>query len=236
MMPARSVHMIFRQLFDAQTSTFTYLLADAKTREAVLIDPVLEHVERDLTLLRELGLTLSRVLETHVHADHITGAGHLRERTGCKVGASAKGAQCVDLHLNEGDVLTVGGLRIQVLATPGHTDDSQSFVVEDRVFTGDCLLIRSAGRTDFQNGNAGQLYDSITQVLFKLPDETWVYPGHDYKGHHVSTIGEERQFNARVAGRNRDAFVTLMTSLKLEPPKNLDIAVPANRACGQRQV
>ncbi|QRK10739.1 MBL fold metallo-hydrolase [Archangium violaceum] len=225
--------MLFRQLFDAETWTYTYLIADEATREAALIDPVLEQVDRDLQLLTELGLKLTLVLETHVHADHITGAGQLRERTGARVAASPAGAPCVDLQVKDGEELAVGGLRIQVIATPGHTDDSLSFLVGNKLFTGDALLIRACGRADFQNGNAGQLYDSITGRLFTLPDETEVYPGHDYAGLMMSTIGEEKRHNPRLAGKSREAFIEFMNNRKLAPPKKLDIAVPANRACGK---
>jgi sulfur dioxygenase len=225
--------MLFRQLFDPETSTYTYLIADEMTREAALIDPVLEQVERDRQVVAELGLKLTLVLETHIHADHVTGAGRLRELTGARVAASASGAPCVDLAVKDGEVLALGGLSIQVLATPGHTDDSVSFRVGSRVFTGDALLIRACGRTDFQNGDAGQLYDSITHKLFSLPDETEVYPGHDYAGLTMSTIGEEKRHNPRLAGRSREGFIELMNSRKLAPPKKLDVAVPANRACGK---
>jgi len=225
--------MIFRQLFDQETWTYTYLIADEATREAALIDPVLEQVERDLRMVSELGLKLTRVLETHVHADHVTGAGKLRELTGARVAASPSGAPCVDEQVKDGDVLALGGLRVEVIATPGHTDDSLSFRVGNKLFTGDALLIRSCGRTDFQNGNAGQLYDTITGKLFTLPEETEVYPGHDYAGLTMSTIGEEKRHNPRLAGRSREWFIEFMNSRKLAPPKKLDIAVPANRACGK---
>ncbi|MBZ4421591.1 MBL fold metallo-hydrolase [Myxococcus sp. RHSTA-1-4] len=225
--------MLFRQLFDAETSTYTYLLADEATREAALIDPVLEQVERDLKLVSELGLKLVLVLETHVHADHITGAGVLREKTGATVVASGQGAPCVDRKVVHGDVVRLGGLEVKVLETPGHTDDSLSFLCEGRLFTGDALLIRATGRTDFQNGDPGQLYDSITGHLFTLPDETGVYPGHDYAGHAMSTIGEEKRHNPRLAGKSRDAFITFMKNRQIPPPKRLDVAVPANRACGR---
>ncbi len=224
--------MIFRQLFDTESSTYTYLVADPLSRQAALIDPVIEQTERDLTLLKELGLTLTHVLETHVHADHVTAAGQLRERTGCQVVASTKGAACVNVHVQHGDVVKVGALSFRVLATPGHTDDSLSYLLGDRVFTGDALMVRGTGRTDFQNGNAGHLYDAITQVLFTLPDETLVYPGHDYKGRTATTIGEEKHFNPRLTGKDRAAFIQLMSELHLPPPKKLEIAVPANRACG----
>lgn len=225
--------MIFRQLFDTDSSSYTYLAGDLATGQAALIDPVLEQLERDLTLVKELGLTLTHVLETHVHADHVTASGRLRERTGCQVVTGAAGASCANVHVRHGDEVRVGGLTFRVLETPGHTDDSVSYLLGDRIFTGDALLVRGTGRTDFQNGSAGQLYDSITQVLFTLPEETLVYPGHDYQGRTVTTIGEEKRFNPRVAGRDRAAFIQLMAELNLPPPKKLDIAVPANRACGR---
>lgn len=225
--------LLLRQLFDAETSTYTYLLADEETREAALIDPVLEQVERDSQLLEELGLKLTVVLETHVHADHVTGAGALRERTGATVVASGRGAPCVDRKVAHGDVVRVGRLEVQVLETPGHTDDSLSFLCQGKLFTGDALLIRACGRTDFQNGDAGQLYDAITGRLFALPDATEVYPGHDYAGLTVSTIGEEKRHNPRLAGKSREAFITFMNNRQLAPPKKLDVAVPANRACGR---
>lgn len=224
--------MIFRQLFDPESSTYTYLIADPVSRQAALIDPVLEQTERDLTLVNELGLRLTHVLETHVHADHVTGAGQLRERTGCMVVASNLGASCVNVHVRHGDVVHVGELSITVLATPGHTDDSMSFLLGDHLFTGDALMVRGTGRTDFQNGDAGQLYDSITQVLFALPDSTRVYPAHDYKGRMMTTIDEEKRFNPRLAGKDRAAFIQIMDELHLPRPKKIDIAVPANRACG----
>jgi sulfur dioxygenase len=227
--------MIFRQLFDSESSTYTYLMGDPATRQAVLIDPVIEQAERDLTLVRELDLTLTHVFDTHVHADHITAAGVLRERTGCTVVGSERGAPCVNLQVRHGDELLVGQLLFRVLATPGHTDDSVSYLLGDRVFTGDALLIRANGRTDFQNGNAGQLHDSITRVLFALPDETLVYPGHDYKGRTVTTIGEEKRHNPRFAGKTREEFIHIMENLHLPPPKKLDVAVPANRACGKTE-
>jgi glyoxylase-like metal-dependent hydrolase (beta-lactamase superfamily II) len=181
----------------------------------------------------ELGLRLTWVLETHVHADHTTAAGLLRERTGARTAASAAGAPCVDVPLQPGEVVRVGELTITALATPGHTDDGMSFVVPGHVFTGDTLLIRGCGRSDFQNGDAGQLHDSITRQLFALPDETVVLPGHDYRGMTTSTIGEERRHNPRLAGQTREQFITLMGELRLAPPRRLDEAVPANRACGQ---
>lgn len=224
--------MLFRQLFDMESSTYTYLLADPATREAVLIDPVLEQVERDLRLLTELGLKLTVVMETHVHADHITSAGLLRARTGAQVMASARGAPCVDRQLVHGDLVRVGGLALRVLETPGHTDDSLSFLCDGRLFTGDALLVRGTGRTDFQNGDPGQLYDSITREFFTLPDATELYPGHDYAGFTASSVGEEKRHNPRLAGKSREDFITFMNERRIPPPRKLDVAVPANRACG----
>lgn len=225
--------MIFRQLFDANTSSYTYLIADESSRKAGLIDPVLEQLDRDLELIRELGLDLVYVFDTHVHADHVTGAAAIRDRTTARTVASFRGAPCADLHVKHGDLLRIGNLSVTVLETPGHTEDSLSFRVDDRVFTGDALLIRSCGRTDFQNGDAGALYGSVTGVLFALPDATLVYPGHDYKGHAVSTIGEEKRWNRRVAGRKERDFVALMSELHLPAPRNIATAVPANRVCGR---
>ena len=222
-----------RQLFDADSSTFTYLVADPESGEAALIDPVRSQMARDLTLLRELGLELRYVLETHVHADHVTAAGALRIATEALTVCGQGGAQCADLQLAHGEMLRLGRLTITVLATPGHTDDSVSFLVEDAVFTGDALLVRGTGRTDFQNGDPGALYDSITRVLFKLPDETRVFPAHDYRGMTATTIGEEKRLNPRLAGKSRDEFIALMRALALPPPKHLAEAVPANRACGE---
>lgn len=230
--------MLLRQLFDKETSTYTYLLADAATGDAALIDPVKEQIERDLSLLRELGLTLRWVLETHVHADHVTAAGLLRERTGAKTAASAVGAPCVDRALSSGDTVEVGGFSIRVLETPGHTDDGISYFVEEsvgHVFTGDTLLVRGCGRADFQNGNPSQLYRSINEVLFRLPPATIVWPGHDYKGHSQSTIAEETQFNPRISGKSEAEFIAIMNALNLPKPAKIDIAVPANRACGSIQ-
>lgn len=227
--------MLFRQLFDAETGTYTYLLADPQTREAVLIDPVLEQVDRDAALLEELGLKLVYTLETHVHADHITGADRLRERLGSRsVVHKNGGAECADVLVDDGDVLEVGSLRIEVRYTPGHTNGDVSYVVGDRVFTGDSLLIGGCGRTDFQQGDPGRLYDSIHNKLFTLPDDTLVYPGHDYQGRRVSTIAQEKETNARLGGgRSRDSFIELMNALALPYPRKIDVSLPANRECGR---
>jgi sulfur dioxygenase len=224
--------MIFRQLFDSESSTYTYLLGDEATRQAVLIDPVLEQVDRDLQLVGELDLTLTHVFDTHVHADHVTASGLLRERTQATVVGGVGGASCANVQVRHGDEVRVGQLVFQVLATPGHTDDSVSYFIGDRVFTGDALLVRGTGRTDFQNGNAAQLYDSLTRVLFSLPDATLVYPAHDYKGRTVTSIAEEKRHNPRVAGKSQAEFIHIMENLHLPKPRKLDVAVPANRACG----
>lgn len=225
--------MILRQLFDPESSTYTYLLGDPDTRAAALVDPVLENLERDLKLVGELGLHLEVVIDTHVHADHVTAAGRLRERTGARTVASDAGAPCVDQRVAHGDVVRVGNLPVHVLSTPGHTDDSVCLLVLGHVLTGDTLLVRGCGRSDFQNGDPSRLYDSITRVLFSLPDETVVLPGHDYRGFTRTTIGEEKRNNPRLAGVTRKGFVALMNQLNLPPPKKLDTAVPANRACGR---
>ncbi|MFP2957346.1 MBL fold metallo-hydrolase [Myxococcus sp. 1LA] len=224
--------MIFRQLFDSESSTYTYLIGDEATRQAVLIDPVLEQAHRDLKWVAELELTLTHVFDTHVHADHVTASGLLREHTQALVVGGVGGARCADVQVRHGDAVRVGTLTFQALATPGHTDDSISYLLGDRVFTGDALLVRGNGRTDFQNGNASQLYDSLTRVLFALPDETLVYPGHDYLGRTATSIAEEKRHNPRVAGRSREEFVHFMENLNLPKPKKFDVAVPANQACG----
>lgn len=227
--------MLLRQLFDLQSSTYTYLLADPDSRQAALIDPVEGQLARDVQLLRELGLQLSYALETHVHADHITASGQLRDKLGCVTVGSVKGARCTDIQLSGGEELALGALRIGALPTPGHTDDSLSYHIPGHVFTGDALLIRGTGRTDFQHGDAGTLYDSLTQVLFRLPDNTVVWPGHDYHGQTCSTIGEEKQHNPRLGQHDRAAFIALMDNLNLPPPKLITEAVPRNRACGRTE-
>lgn len=227
--------MLFRQLFDEATWTYTYLIADPGTKEAILVDPVAEQVERDLRILKELGLTLRYCLETHIHADHITGTGKLRDATGCLgvVPADAQ-AVCADRVMRDGEVLQLGSLRIEAIATLGHTDSHVAYLVNGtHLLTGDSLLIRGCGRTDFQSGNAGAMYDAITQRLFTLPDETLVYPGHDYKGETVSTIGEEKQWNPRFVGQTRESFIDLMANLNLPNPKKIMEAVPANQECGK---
>lgn len=225
--------MIFRQLFDTESSTYTYFLADEESREAIFIDPVGSHVEDYLKLLETHGCQLKYSLETHVHADHVTGSGLLRQRTSAQTGVNQQcGAVSADMQLQHGDSLTFGKHTIQVIATPGHTPGSTSFLISNRVFTGDALLINGCGRTDFQGGDAGAQYDGIMQRLFTLPDETLVYPGHDYNGKRVSCIGQERSINPRLAGKSREEFIHIMNSLNLPKPKLIDIAVPANRMCG----
>jgi len=228
--------MIFRQLFDSVSSTYTYLIASRHGGEALIIDPVLEKVDRYLQLVRELDLKLVKAVDTHLHADHVTGLGALRDRTHCiTVMGEQTHADVVSMRVTEGDCIEIEGLNLDVLYTPGHTDDSYSFLMGDRVFTGDTLLIRGTGRTDFQNGNACAQYDSIFGKLLKLPNETLVYPAHDYKGDTVSTIGEEKQFNPRLKVGSVDEYVDLMNNLKLPNPKMMDVAVPANMHVGLHQ-
>jgi glyoxylase-like metal-dependent hydrolase (beta-lactamase superfamily II)/rhodanese-related sulfurtransferase len=228
--------MIFRQLFDSASGTYTYLLASRRGGEALIIDPVLERVERYLQLVRELDLRLVKAVDTHLHADHVTGLGALRDRTHCiTVMGEHTQADVVSMRVAEGDYVGIEGVRLDVLYTPGHTDDSYSFLLADRVFTGDTLLIRGTGRTDFQNGDPRAQYDSIFNKLMKLPDETLVYPAHDYKGESVSTIGEEKNFNPRLRVKSIDEYVDLMNNLKLPNPKMMDVAVPANMHVGLRQ-
>ena len=212
--------MIFRQLFDSVSGTYTYLIASRHGGEALIIDPVLEKVDRYLQLVRELELKLVKAVDTHLHADHVTGLGALRDRTHCiTVMGEQTHADVVSMRVTEGDCIEIDGLSLAVLYTPGHTDDSYSFLMGDRVFTGDTLLIRGTGRTDFQNGNARAQYDSIFGKLLKLPNDTLVYPAHDYKGDTVSTIGEEKQFNPRLKVGSVDEYVDLMNNLKLPNPK-----------------
>jgi len=224
---------MFRQFYDEASSTLTYLLADANSRQAVLIDPVTENIDDYLGIINQHGLALLYSLETHVHADHITGGGKLKNITQAKTAVStACGADTADIQLNDGDVITFGEENIRVIATPGHTAGSVSFLWRDRLFTGDSLLINGCGRTDFQSGDAGKLYDAITKRLFTLPGETLVYPGHDYNGRRVSSIAQEKGINPRLANKTRDEFIELMANLNLPKPKMIDIAVPANRKCG----
>ena len=220
--------MTFRQLFDTDSSTLTYLLADQQGI-AVIIDTVLEHVETYLLLLDSLKLTLHWVLDTHVHADHITGARAIKKRTSATTAiAENSGATGYDRQLVDGETLVFGNESIRVIATPGHTPGSLCYLWRDRLFTGDTLMINTCGRTDFQSGSSTAMYHSITQKLFVLPDETLVYPSHDYKGRRVSCIGEEKALNVRIAGKTLDEFVRIMDNLNLAPPKRIHEAVPAN--------
>jgi sulfur dioxygenase len=228
--------MIFRQLFDSTSGTYTYILASRPGGEALIIDPVLEKVDRYLQLIRELDLKLVKAVDTHLHADHITGLGALRDRTHCiTVMGEQTHADVVSMRVAEGDRVEIEGLRLDVLYTPGHTDDSYSYLLPDRVFTGDTLLIRGTGRTDFQNGDPRAQYDSIFNKLLKLPEATLVYPAHDYKGDTVSTIGEEKLFNPRLKVKSMDEYTELMNNLKLPNPKMMDVAVPANMRVGLHQ-
>ena len=231
--------MLFRQMFEPQSSAYTYLIACPDSREAALIDPVLETAERDLAVLAELGLTLKYTLETHIHADHVTGAARLRQATGSKIALPALSkASHADLALREGEPVTVGSLRIHPLHTPGHTADHHGYRLDTpcgaMLFTGDALLIDGCGRTDFQNGDAATLYRSVHDKFFSLPDDTLVYPGHDYQQRRVSSIGQEKARNPRLGGgKSLDEFVAIMAALGLPRPKKMDVAVPANQLCGE---
>jgi glyoxylase-like metal-dependent hydrolase (beta-lactamase superfamily II) len=231
--------MIFRQLSEPASCTYTYLVACCQTRQAVLVDPVLETVERDLSVLQELELELAFTLETHIHADHITSAARLRSLTGCRVAYPAIDMPPeADLAVSEVDALPVGAINLQPLFTPGHTDAHHSYLVDDRgtlrVLTGDALLIDGCGRTDFQCGDAGTLFRSVHDKIFVLPEDTLIFPGHDYNHRRVSTVGQERARNPRLgAGKSLEEFISIMAALDLPSPKQLEIAVPANRRCGE---
>ena len=228
--------MIFRQLFEPVSGTYSYLLASRRGGEAMIIDPVLEKVDRYLQLVEQLDLKLVKAVDTHLHADHITGLGALRDRTHCitVMGEQSK-VDIVSMRLADGDYLQIEGMSLEVIYTPGHTDDSYSFRMDDRVFTGDTLLIRGTGRTDFQNGDPRAQYESIFNRLLKLPDETLVYPAHDYKGDTVSTIAEERAHNPRLQVKSVDEYIAIMNGLNLSNPKMMDVAVPANMHQGLAQ-
>lgn len=226
--------MLFRQLFDVKSSTYSYLLAGRAGGEALLIDPVIDQLPAYLRLIEELDLKLAVALDTHTHADHVTALGALRDELACvtRMGEQSQ-AECVSASFRDGETIAVDGVSLKALYTPGHTDDSYSFVAADRVFTGDALLIRGTGRTDFQNGDAYAAYESLFDRLLKLPDETAVYPGHDYKGWTVSSIGEERRHNPRLQVTNAQEYAQLMSELDLPRPELMDVAVPANRRCGR---
>ena len=230
--------MIFRQLFEPVSSTYTYLLADEDTRRAILIDPVVEEVETYAALFAELDLTLAYTLETHVHADHVTAGAALRDRFGSRtVVHHDGGAACADVPVKHGDHIRAGAIDLEVRETPGHTSGCVAYVGADRVFTGDALLIGGCGRTDFQQGDAGVLYDSVHGQIFSLPPDTLVYPAHDYKGRTITTVKEEVVTNARLGGgRTKAEFIELMANLKLAYPKQIDRAVPANQQCGREVI
>jgi len=228
--------MIFQQLFDEESSTFTYVLASRKGGEALIIDPVLGHVQNYLNLMERLELKLVKAVDTHVHADHITGLGELRDKTRCiTIMGEQSPVDVVSMRVKEGDTIDIDGLSLNVLYTPGHTIDSYSFQLPGGIFTGDTLLIRGTGRTDFQNGDARAQYDSLFNKLLRLPDATLVYPAHDYKGETVSTIGDERLRNPRLQVNSIEQYVELMNNLNLPNPKLMDVAVPANLTIGHRQ-
>ena len=225
--------MIFRQLFDKISSTYTYLIASAAGREALIIDPVLENVEQYIKLLKELDLKLVKVIDTHIHADHISGIAELRDKTNCvTVMGDKTPADVVAMRVADEETIKIDGIDLKALYTPGHTSESFSFLMKDRVFTGDTLLIRGTGRTDFQNGDPRDSYNSIFNKLLKLPEATLVYPAHDYKGEMVSTIGEEKYFNPRLQVRSAEEYIDIMNNLNLPDPKMMDVAVPSNLNLG----
>ena len=229
--------MIFRQLYDSTSSTYTYLLAERMGGEALIIDPVYEHLDNYLKLLHELDLKLVFAIDTHIHADHVTGIGQLASSTQCvsAIGEQAK-AECVSIKFTDGELIKADNLSVRAMYTPGHTDDSYSFVMNERVFTGDTLLIRGTGRTDFQNGDPSAQYDSLFNKLLILPEQTLVYPAHDYEGRTVSSIFEEKHFNPRLQVASRQEYVDQMNALELDPPRLIDVAVPANQQCGLKMV
>lgn len=229
--------MIFRQLIDPVSSTYTYLIAERRGGEALIIDPVIERVDRYLELIRELDLKLVVAMDTHIHADHVTGIGKLSMSTRCAsaMGEQAK-AECATMHFREDEIIRADGISLKAIYTPGHTDDSYSFMMKDRVFTGDTLMIRGTGRTDFQNGDAGAQYDSLFKKLLTLDEDTMVYPAHDYEGRTASSIYEEKRFNPRLQVSSRQEYIDQMNALDLQPPKLIDVAVPANQRCGLKMV
>tara|TARA_B100001741_G_scaffold48545_1_gene36472 strand:- start:1572 stop:2264 length:693 start_codon:yes stop_codon:yes gene_type:complete len=221
--------MIFNQLFDDISSTYTYIIASDRGREALIIDPVLEKTDEYLNILKKLDLKLVKVIDTHIHADHITGLNELGKRTNCtKIMGEQSKSEVVDLKVKEDDKIEIDKIELKTIYTPGHTDCSYSFLMNDRVFTGDTLLINGTGRTDFQNGSAKIQYDSLFNKLLKLPEKTIVYPAHDYNGKKFSTIGDEKNNNPRLQVDNVDQYIEIMNNLKLANPKMMDVAVPAN--------
>ncbi len=228
------IAMIFHQLFEPLSSTYTYLLGDESTGQAILIDPVISTMDRDLSEVRRLGLKLAFTVDTHIHADHITAALEMKRAVGSKIATPAYDRlPCTDIGLQEGEPFVVGGIRLEPIHTPGHTDGHFAYRLNERVFTGDALLIEGCGRTDFQNGDSDALYRSVREKLFTLPDETLVYPGHDYKERFVSSIAQEKKRNPRLGGaKTQDEFREIMANLNLPYPKFIDYAVPGNRQCG----
>ena len=225
--------MIFKQLFDQSSSTYTYMVASAKGREALIIDPVLENVQRYIKLIKELDLKLVKAIDTHIHADHISGIAELRDQTNCvTIMGDKTPSDVVSMQVSDEELIKVDGFELRALFTPGHTSESFSFLMNDRVFTGDTLLIRGTGRTDFQNGDPQDSYNSIFNKLLKLPDETLVYPAHDYKGDAVSTILEETKFNPRLQVKSANEYIEIMNNLNLSDPKLMDVAVPSNLKLG----
>ena len=225
--------MIFKQLFDTKSSTYTYLISSGEGREALLIDPVIENVSEYINLLKKLGLKLVKVIDTHIHADHVTGASKLKNITKCStIMGDHSPADSVEIKVKDDEYIYLENLKIRAMYTPGHTSDSYSFLMNDYLFSGDTLLINGTGRTDFQNGNAKDAYNSIFNKLLKLPDKTFLYPAHDYKGEKVSTIGKEKKFNPRLQVDNMDQYVELMNNLNLQKPKELDTNINRNLKLG----
>ena len=225
--------MIFKQVFDQKSSTYTYIIASAEGREALIIDPVLENVEDYIRLLTELNLKLVKVIDTHIHADHVTGAGKLRDKTQCvTIMGEHTPTDAVEIKVKDEEIIKLDQLKIKALYTPGHTSDSFSFLMDNYLFSGDTLLINGTGRTDFQNGNSKDAYNSLFNRLLKLPDETLVYPAHDYKGEKVSTIGKEKKFNPRLQVNNVEEYVEIMNNLNLKKPAAIDFNVANNLKLG----
>ena len=225
--------MIFKQIFDTESSTYTYLIASAKGREAVIIDPVIENVDNYIKVLRELDLKLVKVIDTHIHADHVTGATKLKKATNCTtLMGEHTPADAVEIKVKDGEIIEIDNLKIKSLYTPGHTSDSYSFLLDNYLFSGDTLLINGTGRTDFQNGSSKDAYNSLFNNLLKLPEETLVYPGHDYNGKFSSTIGNEKKFNPRLQVKSEDEYVDIMSKLNLSKPKLIDINVSRNIKLG----
>ena len=225
--------MIFKQVFDTKTSTYTYLIASAKGREAIIIDPVLENVEDYISILKQLDLKLVKVIDTHIHADHITGASKLKQATNCTtIMGEHTPADTVEIKVKDQEIINIDNLKIKSMYTPGHTSDSYSFLLDNYLFTGDTLLINGTGRTDFQNGSSKDAYNSLFNNILKLPEETLVYPGHDYNGKFSSTIGKEKKYNPRLQVKSEDEYIDLMSKLNLAKPKLIDINVSRNIKLG----